>query len=97
MNKRRKPHPRKNPLPKGAYRLPEGGIMLKPSKGVEYASKGKQRRLRARSVMREEPDFKRLAILLIDLAKADLAARRAAESATSTDSSRQNDGRSRVA
>lgn len=52
-------------LPKGAYRLPEGGYAMPPSKGV-LGKNG--RRTSVSSIVRDEPDIDRFARLMADLA-----------------------------
>lgn len=72
--------------------------MVPGSKGLVYASRGKARRITVRGVQRDGPDLKRLSVLLIEMAKADLAVKQAAaESATSTGSSRVDDAGRRAA
>jgi len=74
MKKRRKPRPRKNPLPKGSYRMPEGGIAGRSTSKV-YAKNGKTRQITVRAVRRENPDLGALARLLVQMARDEQAAK----------------------
>lgn len=63
MSKRPRRSRRKSALPKGAYRLPQGGHV------TESVHVAKGRRIRIRAVHRAEPDYKKLALALLELAK----------------------------
>lgn len=59
-------------LPKGAYRHPDGGIVLSPSSRMFVDGNGKVSRIRIQAVLREKPDLKRLAKALIEQARIEL-------------------------
>lgn len=61
------------PIPKGAYRLPEGGWTTPSTQTSTPIGKGKyQRRIRIEAQFRDNPDYERLAELLIRTAKRNL-------------------------
>src|SRR4051812_38328946 len=72
MSKQRKKHHKSrakqaNGLPKGAYRLPNGNIMLPP---VVSAPDKRGRRIRVEAELRAEPDVKQIARILVEMARA---------------------------
>ena len=64
--KRRKSRAKPGALPKGAYRLPDGNIMLPPGKPTVLKN---GRSISIRAVLRDPPDYDRLARVLLDIAR----------------------------
>lgn len=93
MRRRKRSHPSKTGLPKGAYRLPEGGIVMPPSKPQVVGVGRGERRISVQAVRRDVPDLHGLARVLVDLAKVEAEKARS----ESTGSSRSDDEQSRAA
>ncbi|MEO1060570.1 MAG: hypothetical protein AAFZ07_04070 [Actinomycetota bacterium] len=94
MKKRRKQrlsHPQASDfaLPKGAYRLPTGGIMLKPTTKI-HSNGSKARKITVQGLMRDQINVERLAKALIEVAREEQRTKTKSE-ATSTDSFPQDD------
>ena len=66
--KRSDSHASVSALPKGAYRLPEGGYVVKPTEHHYVSKRGESRRLIVTGVRREQIDTERLAKVLLAIA-----------------------------
>ena len=60
-------------MPKGAYRRPEGGIVMLLSTTTYVDGNGKVRQITIQAVRRENPDLRRLARAFIELARQEVA------------------------
>lgn len=69
-------------LPKGAYRLPEGGYTGKPSTTYYKNARGQLRKMTVQGAFRDQPDADSFAKVLLKLAKEEKE-KRDAESETS--------------